>query len=87
MELYKYVMNQYLGGSLNNFVCEELIWMIFICTSIPIKTENLFVKIQTSENDEPQSQLNQTNLLPWFIYIFANSNNKLPTNFYILFSI
>jgi len=36
---YKYARNQYLGDSLNNFVCEESIWMIFICASISIMIE------------------------------------------------
>jgi len=69
---YKYVRNRYLGDSFHNFVCEESIWMIFICVSTSIKTGyyNFVVKIQTSENDEPQSQffqLNHTNLLLCFI--------------------
>jgi len=35
----KYVSNRYLGDNLNNFICEESIWMIFICASISIKLE------------------------------------------------
>ena len=31
--------NQYLGDNLNNFICEESIWMIFICASMSIKLE------------------------------------------------
>ena len=36
---YKYARNRYLWHSLNNFVCEELIWMTFICASMSIKIE------------------------------------------------
>ena len=69
---YKYEKNQYLGDSVNNFVCKESIWMIFICASISIKIEyyNLLKKIQTSEKDKLQfqfSQLTHTNPLLCFI--------------------
>jgi len=37
MSFYKYAKNWYLGDYLNNFVCEELIWMIFIWVSMSIK--------------------------------------------------
>jgi len=36
-KIYKHTMNQYLEDNLNNFVCEESIWMIFICASKSIK--------------------------------------------------
>ena len=34
--LYNYV-NRYLGDSLNNFVCEKLIGLIFICATTSVK--------------------------------------------------
>jgi len=36
---YTSVRNQYLGDNLNNFICENLIQMIFICASMSIKLE------------------------------------------------
>jgi len=33
----KDVRNQCLGDNLNNFICEELIWMTFTCASISIR--------------------------------------------------
>ena len=36
---YKYARNRYLEDILNNFVCEESIWMIFIRASMSIKME------------------------------------------------
>jgi len=44
MSFYKYARNQYLGNSLNNVVCEELTWMIFICASMSIKIEYYMFK-------------------------------------------
>ena len=41
---YKYAMNWYLGDSLNNFVCEKSIWMIFICASMLIKMKSYMFK-------------------------------------------
>jgi len=55
---YKYARNQYLGNYLNNFVCEESIWMIFIYALMSIKMKCymfFLLRIHMSENDEPQS--------------------------------
>jgi len=46
---YKYARNQYLGDSLNNFVCTESIWIIFIYALIPIKTKYYSLLKNTKE--------------------------------------
>jgi len=38
-----------MGDSLNNFVCEESIWMIFICASISIKIVYYMLLKSTNE--------------------------------------
>ena len=63
---YKYARNQYLGDSLNNFVCEKSIWMSFICGSISIKVEYYTDKWE-GWTPIQFSQLTHTNHLLCFI--------------------
>jgi len=72
---YKYANNRYLGDSVNNFVCKELIWMIFICASMSIKMEcYMFLFIENTDEWE------------WLtpIPIFSIKSLKSFTCFYLI---
>jgi len=94
MSFYKYTRNKYLGDSLNNFVCEESIWIIFIYASISIKVEYYNLLKNTKEWEEwtpipifPIDSYEAFTLLYLHSYKFILHIKHFLTNFYILFTI
>jgi len=70
MRFYKYARNQYLGDSLNNFVYEESIWIIFICASMSNKMECYMFKTRRVRKINPiLNFLNWNLLLVYFFYL------------------
>jgi len=91
---YKYVRNQYLGDYLNNLVCEESIWMIFICASMSIKMKcYMFLFIENTNEWEWEGWISITIFpidssksftLILFNFLQIHYTHNLSTKFYIL---
>jgi len=86
----KYASNRYLGDTLNNFVCEESIWVIFVCASMSIKIEcYMFLFIKNTNEWEgwisiPIFPIDSSKSLTMFLFNFLqiHDTNNL-SNFHI----